>query len=82
MPPSRQIIIDKLHELIAGGADERAEISSWAEREMLSSEDDDITDLEAWSVLKILTGADAPSTDRDWLYYREDFEDWLARLTG
>ncbi|ALG11684.1 hypothetical protein [Kibdelosporangium phytohabitans] len=59
-----------------------AEISSWAEREMLSSEDDHITDLEAWSVLKILTGADAPSTDRDWLYYQEDFAAWLARLAG
>jgi hypothetical protein len=41
-----------------------------------------VTDDDAWDVLKALTGADTPSTGRDWLYYNVDFEQWLARLTG
>lgn len=28
-----------------------------------------------------MTGADAPTTDRDYLYGPVDFEAWLARLT-
>ncbi len=78
--PSRQAIIDKLQELIEGGDEHRAEISSWAERYMLDNDDERVGDQEAWAVLQALTGADAPSTDRDWLYDKVDFEGWLARL--
>ncbi|TCO50668.1 hypothetical protein [Actinocrispum wychmicini] len=79
MFPTRETLIERLRALLAGA--DRAEIASWAEQYMLDGEDERVTDDEAWDVLQAMTGADAPTTDRDYLYGPVDFEAWLARLT-
>lgn len=77
--PSREDLTERLRALLAGA--DRAEISNWAERYMLDNDDERVTDSEAWEVLQAMTGADAPTTDRDYLYDPVDFEAWLAHLT-
>ncbi|MEV4312214.1 hypothetical protein [Actinocrispum sp. NPDC049592] len=75
--PSRDEVFGHLRALVEGHGNRDA-IASWAERYM--PDDQEVTDWPAWDALQALAGADAPTTDREWLYGQEDFEDWLARL--
>ena len=39
-----------------------------------------VTDWPAWKAVGLLTGTDAISTDRPYLYDEEDFRGWLSEL--
>jgi hypothetical protein len=63
--PSRAEVATRLRTLIADG--DRPAAAAWAERYM--------------EVLEGLSGADEPSTDREFLYGPTDFQVWLDRLS-
>ena len=72
--PTRSDMINKLNFLIAN-QDKRVEVAAWA----ISIVDDDsvhITDQLVLDVLEKMGGVDLPTTDREFLYMVEDFEDW------
>ena len=78
-PPSRDEVIQKLRQLIAGELTRQA-ASAWASPWL--SRFDEINDGEAKQGLVNLGMADLPSTDREYLYGTKDFEAWLRDLTG
>lgn len=78
--PERHEIIDIINEL-KSGAIERSAVAQWA----FSLIDDDeirVTDQTTWKVIQSLGAVDLPSSDRDYLYGIDDFDDWLKLLTS
>ncbi len=80
--PTRTYVEAKLLDLIEGRAS-REEVSLWAEywlhEDFVKGRDlfDDTVVLDG---LEALSMADAPSTDRPYLYGEEDFQAWLQEL--
>ena len=76
--PIKTELQEKIIKLISGEVS-RENVSEWA----FSIIDDDhvrIDDQAVWKILQCLGAADLLATDRDFLYQKEDFEDWLAEL--
>ncbi len=76
--PSRANIREKIVQLISGELD-RASASEWA----FAIIDDDhirVSDQVVWKILQCLGGADLPTTDREYLYEKEDFNCWLNEI--
>jgi len=46
----------------------------------VAARDPGVADSAVWRALNELGGADAPSTDRQWLYGPDDFRAWLEEL--
>ncbi len=75
--PSRKDVISILKKLIDKSISPEA-ASSWASSWLLRS--DDINDLKVLRAIESIAAADLPSTDRQYLYGRADFEKWLNEL--
>lgn len=78
--PSRQEVAEKLRALIDGSLS-REDASKWAAH-WIAADDPGVEDDRVWRALEGLVSADAPSTDREFLYERIDFEEWLKELLG
>jgi hypothetical protein len=65
-------------ERLAAGQVTREEAARWAGQIV---EDDAMPDEpDLFDAIDELAGADLPTTDREYLYGKEDFEAWLAKL--
>lgn len=76
--PSRAEVEARLLDLISGRLG-REEATAWA-MQWVAASDPGVDDEVVWSGLNNLAGADAPSTDRPFLYEDVDFRAWLAEL--
>jgi hypothetical protein len=76
-PPTRDQVARKLRELIAGDITPEA-ASEWASPWITRTEE--VGDAKAKRALVELAGADMPSTDREYLFAKIDFEAWLREL--
>lgn len=76
--PTKSDVVQKLQSLICGQLS-RDEASNWADAWITRL--DEIDDLQVCRAIDRLCGADAPSTDRPYLYNQSDFERWLSDLT-
>lgn len=74
-PPTRDQVEEQLRGLIMGRAS-RSDVSTWAMR-WVGADDPGVSDDRVWDALTALGAVDMPTTDREWLYEREDFERWL-----
>ena len=78
MQPSRRDVEQVLRDLIHGKRS-RSEVSAWAttwlERDT-ETDDDDVV----YETLTKLESADSPTSDREFLFLHEDFNDWLRWL--
>jgi hypothetical protein len=69
---------ERLQGLVSGELS-REDASDWA-TQWVAADDPAVDDDMVWEALTKLCGADLPSTDREYLYGRVDFEVWLAEL--
>lgn len=76
--PTKDDVVHKLESLVRGDLS-REEASNWARAWITRL--DEVSDPEVRRAIDSLYGADSPSTDRPYLYAREDFEQWLAELS-
>lgn len=76
--PTRHEIISIINKLKTGVVD-RTYVAQWA-FSIIDADDIRITDQVAWKVIQSLGAADLPSSDRDYLYGIDDFDDWLRLL--
>lgn len=58
----------------------RDEAHDWAIKIWQKDLEIRVTDWPAWEAVGRLTGADAISTDRPYLYDNDDFQNWLTAL--
>ena len=79
-PPSAEEVERMLRELVEGRIT-REEADDWAMR-WLVADDAGVDDAKIWEALCHLAGCAMPTTDRPYLYNREDFEAWLASFRG
>jgi hypothetical protein len=77
-PPSRSEVEQQIKGLIDGDVGRDA-ASAWA-MQWVAAHDPGIDDPAVWRALNALAGADAPSTDREWLFVEADFYEWLADI--
>jgi hypothetical protein len=75
--PMKEGVAQKLSALIRGDLS-REDASEWARPWITRL--DDVSDLGVRHALEAIYAADSPSTDRRYLYAREDFEQWLSDL--
>lgn len=78
--PSRAEVEAQLLDLVAGRRT-RDEVTSWA-MQWVFARDARVDDPAVWAALNNLQGADAPSTDRPYLYGEVDFQAWLDEVRG
>jgi uncharacterized protein YceH (UPF0502 family) len=83
-PPTLSEVVEKLQQLVSGHIS-REEASDWASpwitRFCEFEFGDPKTDRKIRNALDCLSGADTPSTDREYLFEKIDFEAWLQELT-
>ena len=72
------LVAQVLRDLIDGRTS-RSEVAEWASFYVRAYDPAPVVD-SVWEAVVRLSGADSPSTDREFLYTREDFEDWLRDL--
>jgi hypothetical protein len=77
-PPSRDEVERKLLDLIEDRIT-REQASAWASP-WVTAEDPGIDDKAVWDAVGALWGADGPTSDRPYLFGREDFEAWLTEF--
>jgi len=78
--PGREEVERKLQELIDGTV-AREEASEWARPFIVEEAGPPrVADEAAWTAIGAIGMADAPTTDRRYLYDVEDFEAWLQEL--
>lgn len=77
LPPRNEVIV-KLNALLRETMS-RQEVASWASS-WLTSTDGHVDDERVWNALNSLAMADLISTDRPYLYGKDDFEAWLTEL--
>jgi hypothetical protein len=78
-PPTRDDVAGVIRGLITGDTS-RADASAWAFQWVAA--DSRVDDPVVWKALNYLAGADAPTTDRPWLFEEIDFRAWLEDVTG
>jgi hypothetical protein len=76
--PGRADVRERLEALVKGRVS-REEVAAWSSP-WIWARQDDCKDQAVWRALEALQGADAPTTDRPYLFGEEDFEDWLREL--
>jgi hypothetical protein len=77
-PPSRADVEARLTSLVDGTGN-RGQVAAWAMQWVDARDPGDIDDVVG-TALNNLVGADSPSTDRLYLYDRQDFKAWLDEL--
>ena len=80
--PTREGVAERMELLIAGQMS-RDEIADWAKEFIFYDNPQiypEVSDLVVFDMLTTLSGADSPSTDREFLYGEEDFVAWLSEL--
>jgi hypothetical protein len=77
-PPTKSDVVDKLQALI-NDALTREDVAGWAQQWVIEDNPQDMPK-DVWDALTFLCAADMISTDRPYLYEREDFEEELAKL--
>ena len=75
--PSRSEVEARLRDLIVGRA-RREDVAAWAS--LVIAREPVGNDPLIWCTIDAMSGADAPSTDRRYLFVEADFCVWLARL--
>jgi hypothetical protein len=78
--PERQELIDIINQLKSGDI-ERTRVSQWA-FSIIDDDDVRVTDQIAWKVIQSLGAVDLPSSDRDYLYGNDDFDEWVKILAA
>lgn len=78
MLPARHEIASIINQLRSGLID-RNYAAQWA-FSIIDADDIRVTDQVAWKVIQCLGAADLISSDRDYLYGIDDFDDWLRLL--
>ncbi|MFQ3392422.1 hypothetical protein ACRYSL_18805 [Enterobacter mori] len=76
--PTRHEIASIINKLKTGVVD-RTYVAQWA-FSIIDADNIRITDQVAWKVIQSLGAVDLPSSDRDYLYGIDDFDDWLRLL--
>lgn len=76
--PTRYEISSVINKLKVGVVD-RTYVTQWA-FSIIDADDIRITDQVAWKVIQSLGAVDLPSSDRNYLYGIDDFNDWLRLL--
>ena len=76
--PTKADVVNVLREL-ANGTMTREEASNWASK-WIVMKDPGIEDPKTWRAIDQISGADMITTDRPYLYGKEDFEAWLLEL--
>ena len=76
--PTRYEISSVINKLKVGVVD-RTYVAQWA-FSIIDADDIRITDQVAWKEIQSLGAVDLPSSDRDYLYGIDDFNDWLRLL--
>ena len=79
-PPTADEVEQKLLDLVEERIT-REEADDWAMR-WVAADDAGIDDDNIWEALGHLGECAMPTTDRPYLYNREDFEAWLADFRG
>lgn len=83
--PTLTQVVQKLKQL-ASGEISREEASAWASPWVTKFDefklDDRDVDRKVKVALENLAGADTPTSDREYLFERIDFEAWLQNITG
>jgi len=78
--PERREIISIINQLKCGDID-RSLVSQWA-FSIIDDDDIRVTDQVVWKVIQGLGAVDLPSSDRNYLYGNDDFDEWLNILTA
>lgn len=78
--PTRQEVVNIINQLTSGEI-ERSLVSQWA-FSIIDDDDIRVTDQAVWKVIQGLGAVDLPSSDRDYLYGNDDFDEWLKILTS
>lgn len=79
---SRADVEVRLERLVRGDAD-LAEVADWAMEFIICDDPQlypEIADAAVWRALTALSGADLPTTDREYLHDENDFRSWLGEL--
>jgi hypothetical protein len=76
--PSRANVREKIVQLMSGELD-RESVSEWAFT-IINDDHIRVDDRVVWKILQCLGGVDLPTTDRDYLYEKEDFNCWLNEI--
>ena len=76
--PTRADVEARLSRLLAGHVS-REEVAEWAAK-WVRMANPNVQDPRVWKALTQLCGADMISTDRPYLYDKQDFDAWLADL--
>ena len=76
--PSRFEVVAKFQQLIQESTS-REEVATWAQKWVIADNPPKIEE-DVWEALQFLTGADLISTDRPFLYSKEDFEREMSKL--
>ncbi|PQV63258.1 hypothetical protein B1R32_11484 [Abditibacterium utsteinense] len=80
MLPNRVTVLSHLENLIEEKSS-RQEIADWASQFIRGDYDHvHVKDWPAWEMLSTLAGADIQDSPTQYLYGKEDFEDWAAHL--
>ena len=77
-PPTLADVVERLRGLVLGTMD-RESVAEWAGF-WVGQKAPPIPDPKLWHAVERLSGADMISTDRPFLYDKEDFEQWLKDL--
>lgn len=76
--PERDEVIDVINQLKLGEK-ERGFVAKWA-FSFIDNDEIRVTDQIVWKVIQNLGAVDLPSSDRDYLYNCDDFDDWVISL--
>ncbi|WP_226373487.1 MULTISPECIES: hypothetical protein [Pectobacterium] len=76
--PHRDDLIRKIRALLSGDED-RSSVSEWA-FDIYNDDSLKISDSLVSEYLELLGAVDLPSSDRDYLYTDDDFNEWLSDL--
>jgi hypothetical protein len=76
--PTRAEVDNRLSQLLVGQTS-REEVAEWAAK-WVRMANPNVEDLRVWKALTRLSAADMISTDRPYLYDKQDFDAWLREL--
>lgn len=76
--PTKAEVISQIRRLLSRDCD-RSAIADWA-RPWVATRADEVDDLRILRALESIASADLPTTDREFLYGREDFAAWLEEI--
>lgn len=79
--PTRAEVEAKLMGLIDGSL-RREQAADWAAQWVMIMDDQPVNDWGAWDALEALSMADVITTDRPYLFEKEDFVNWLHQLSA